>query len=94
MCVHNLPYFFEKGESEEIQATQKYHCSPFNIKHIQSLMTLCSKCLYYDFHILIISSKSFRCPKKHIYIMYLMKMEELSPLSFNAFTLITDTRTP
>ena len=28
------------------------------------------------------------------YIMYLMKMEELSPLSFNAYTLITNTRTP
>ena len=28
------------------------------------------------------------------YIMYLMKMEELSPLSLNTYTLITDTRTP
>ena len=27
-------------------------------------------------------------------IMYLMKMEELSPLSLNTYTLITNTRTP
>ena len=28
------------------------------------------------------------------YTMYLMKMEELFPLSINAYTLILDTRTP
>ena len=45
----------------------------------------------YDFHIFIVSSKSYGLLKP--YIIYLMKIEELFPLSFYAYTLITNTLT-
>ena len=57
-------------------------------------MTLCSKCLYYDFHIFSSVVKVLGVQKAYIMYRYLMNKEELSPLFFNAYTLITDKRTP
>ena len=47
----------------------------------------------HDFHILIIGLAKVVGVLK-AYIMFFMKMEELFPLSFNAYTLITNTLTP
>ena len=55
-------------------------------------MTLCSKCLIMIFTFLSSVVKVIGVLKA--YIMYLTKIEELFPLSFNAYTLITNTLTP
>ena len=45
-----------------------YQCSLMNIKHIQSLVTLWSKCSNMKFHIFITRCKSYRCPKSIHYV--------------------------
>ena len=65
ICVHYLPYFLEKRESEEIQATKIF------IVHIQYQVDLKFNDTLFqmpicDFHIFIISSKSYRrCKRIH-----------------------------
>ena len=55
-------------------------------------MTLCSKCLIMIFTFLSSVVKVIGVIKP--YIMYLMKIKELFPLSFYAYTLITNTLSP
>ena len=92
ICGHYLPYFLERGGVRENSSYKKLSFFLFNIEYIWSLMTLCSKCLIMIFTFLSSVVKIMGVLKP--YIMYLMKIEELFPLCFYAYTLITNTLIP
>ena len=91
ICSSFATFFMKRGVRGN-SSHNNYQCSLMNIKHIQSLVTLWSKCSNMNFIFLSPDVKVIGVLKA--YIMYLMKMKELSSLSFSCYTLITNSRTP
>ena len=86
--VHYLPYFLEKLEWEEIQASQII-IVPVQYQTYSKFDYTLLQMPNYDFHIFIISIVKVIGVLK-AYIIYFMKMKELFPLSFNAYIVYLD----